>query len=317
MMVALTLLAGAFAAGWLVPVVLRWLDLRRCDPVLLIVAWLVSMAGVLLAAAGGVLLLLLPDHGPLPAFLASLHHCLSTVQHGSPPRVEETAGLLGAALLAAITIRVLVVSVRGIRRRASRRLENLAVLRLAARADAGPSDILWLPHERPLAFSIAGRPGVVVATDGLNRHLHHDAVTAVFAHERAHLAGRHHHLIAIADALHTALPFVPLFRLVPKVIRELVELAADAVAVRKCGPAAVHTALLGVAQHTPPGTALAIAQDAVDLRISRLRHGGRRPGRVTRTVACGLTGVTAVILPFVAGTGLLLGIALVMCPLTS
>jgi Zn-dependent protease with chaperone function len=154
-----------------------------------------------------------------------------------------------------------------------------------------------------------------VATDGLNRHLHQDAVTAVFAHERAHLGGHHHLLVAIVDALHTALPFVPLFRLAPKAIRDLVELAADVVAVRKCGPAAVHTALLGVAAHSAPGTALAIAQDAVDLRLARLRHGGRLPGKVTRTVFCGLTGVTAVVLPFVAGMGLLLGVALIACPL--
>jgi hypothetical protein len=75
MTVALALLAGAVVAGWLIPGVLRRVDLRRRDPLPLIVAWLVSVAGVLLAAATGVLLLLLPDHGPGASLLAAVHSC--------------------------------------------------------------------------------------------------------------------------------------------------------------------------------------------------------------------------------------------------
>src|SRR5882757_6899156 len=71
---ALALLAGAFAAGWLIPDVLRRMNLRRRDPVLLLVAWLISTAGVLLAAGAGVLLLLLPDHGPSAPLLALVGH---------------------------------------------------------------------------------------------------------------------------------------------------------------------------------------------------------------------------------------------------
>ena len=90
MIAACALLAGAVAAGWLVPYVLARVDLRRRDPLPLIVAWLVSMAGVLVAAASGVLLLLLPGHGPGPALLTAMHRCWSAIQHGSPPRVEES-----------------------------------------------------------------------------------------------------------------------------------------------------------------------------------------------------------------------------------
>ncbi len=313
---ALTLLAGAFLAGWLVPGLLRRFDLRRRDPVLVIVAWLVSMAGAGLAAATGVLLLFLPDHGPGAALLVVIHHCWSAVQHGSPPQVEELTGVLGGALLLALAARVLVVSVRRARQRGHKRRESIAVLRIAGRAADGPPDVLWLAHERPLAFSMAGRPGVVVATDGLTRHLHEDEVAAVFAHERAHLAGRHHLLVAAVDALRATLPFVPLFREAPAAIRDLVELAADVAAVRACGPAAVRRALLTVTRHGAPTTSLAMAQDAMDLRLARLRHGVRPPGRLGRVVSCGLTAITAVSLPFVTGTGLLLGVALGACALT-
>ncbi|MBB4908869.1 M56 family metallopeptidase [Actinophytocola algeriensis] len=315
MTTALALLAGAFTAAWLVPPVLHRIDLRRRDPILLIVIWFVSMTGVLLAVAAAVLVLLLPDHGPTGLLLAALHQCWSAVQHGSPPRVEETAGVIGTALLAAFTCRLLVVSVRGLRRRARRWQANLSVLRMVARPTSDTADILWLAHERPLAFSMSGRPGVVVATEGLTRHLAPEAVAAVVAHERAHLSGRHHLLVAAADALHTVLPFVPLFRAAPRAIRELVELAADMAAVRICGPAAVHSALLKVTRHDLPGTALAMAQDAVELRLARIRHGTVPPGRLRQTVLCGLAGTTVTVLPFLTALGILLGIAVVTCPL--
>jgi Zn-dependent protease with chaperone function len=274
---ALALLAGAVIAGWLIPGALQRVDLRRRDPLLLIVAWLVSMAGVLLATATGVLLLLLPDHGPGASLLAAVHSCWSAVQHGSPPRVEEVAGVIGVALLVAFAARLAVVSVRGFRKRCHKRQENLSVLRLVARPVTSPSDILWLAHDQPLAFSMAGRPGTVVATEGLTRHLDPGAVAAVLAHERAHLNGRHHLLVAIADAVRATFPFVPLFRDAPRAIRDLVELAADVVAARDCGPVAVRTALLKVTRHGAPSTSLAMAQDAVDLRLARLRHGSDPP----------------------------------------
>jgi hypothetical protein len=59
--------------------------------------------------------------------------------------------------------------------------------------------------------------------------------------------------------------------------------------------------------------ALPMAQNAVDLRIARLRHDLPVPGRARRVVACVLTALTAVSLPFVAGSGLLVAIAVVAC----
>jgi Zn-dependent protease with chaperone function len=315
MTAALTLLAGSLIAGWFIPGVLHRMDLRRRDPLPMIVAWLVSTAGVLLATASGVLLLLLPDHGPGVSLVATLHSCWSAIQHGSPPRVEEAAGLVGVALLTAFATRLVFVSLRGFRKRHRKRQENLSVLRMVARPATDPSDILWLAHDEPLSFSMAGRPGVVVATEGLTRHLDPDAVAAVLAHEKAHLAGRHHLLVAIADAVRATFPFVPLFREVPRAIRDLVELAADVGAARACGPAAVRTALLKVTRHGAPSTSLAMAQDAVELRLARLQHDSRPPSGLRRTVSCGLTAVTAAILPFLTGTGLLLSIAIITCPL--
>jgi Zn-dependent protease with chaperone function len=313
MIPAVALLAGAFLAGWFVPRLLRRVDLRRRDPLPLIIMWLVSIAGVLGAAAAGVLLLLLPGHGQIAAALGLIDRCWSAIQHGSPPRVEEFAGLLGVALLAAVIARAVYLAVRRSRWRADRRAENLAVLRIAGRPAGDAGDVLWLAHEQPLAFSMAGRPGVVVATEGLTRHLDQDAVDAVVAHERAHLAGRHHQLVALAEALRTALPFVPLFREAPRAIRDLVELAADVAAVRTCGAAAVRAALVTVTRHRPARTSLAMAADAVGLRLARLRRCATPPGKTRRVVACGLLGTLAAALPFLTATALLVGIALLTC----
>lgn len=314
MTAALTLLAGALAVAWLAPRVLRRIDLRRRDPVLLIVAWLVSMVGVLLGVTVGVALLLLPSHGPATTLLATVHRCWSAIQHGSPPQVEELAGLLGVALLVVFAGRLVVVFVRGVRWRARKRREHLAVLRLAARSATGPPETLWLPNDKPLAFSMAGRPGVVVATEGLTRHLNRQAIEAVFAHERAHLAGRHHLLVAITNALRAAVPFLPLFRQAPQAISQLVELAADVTAARSCGSAAVRSALLTVSNHGTPSTSLAMGQQAVATRVARLHMSAPPAGGLQRLISCGMAGTVAAAMPFFVGTGLLVGIALISCP---
>ncbi|MEU3269246.1 M56 family metallopeptidase [Saccharomonospora sp. NPDC006951] len=314
MTIAVALLAGALAASWFVPMLLERVDLRRHDPLPLIVAWLISMGGTVLAVVTGVGLLLAPDHGGAHSLLAVIHWCWAALRHGSPPGIDVIAGLSGAALLLAFLVRLLIVAARGARRRALQREEKLAVLRLAARRRPGSPRTLWLAHDRPLAFSLAGGQGVIVATEGLVRHLDRKAVDAVLEHERAHLRGRHHLLVACADVLSAALPFTPLFTKAPSAVRKLVELAADTAAARACGPAAVHRALLGIAEGGTPRTALAMGDEAVEVRLARLRGEPTQPGTVSRLVFCGLTGMTAAILPTFTGACVLLGIVAVTCP---
>ena len=97
MTVAMTLLASAALAGWLVP---RWLgraDLRRHVPLVLIVTWLLSMAGVAFAVVTRVILLLVPNHGNVASLLAALHYCWDAVRHGSPPASRLSAGWSAAS----------------------------------------------------------------------------------------------------------------------------------------------------------------------------------------------------------------------------
>jgi Zn-dependent protease with chaperone function len=307
MTVALALLLGSALVGWLAP---RHL-VRLTDPVVALVAWLASVAAVIGTSAVAMILLFIPGHGL--AVVSALHNCWQSLQHGTAPDVEEVGGLVGIVLLTGLLTRVAFVGNRTARRRAQEGRRHLDVLRIAARRETGAHPTLWLEHDVPLAFSLAGKPGVVVATEGLHRHLTPAQVGAVLTHERAHLDGRHHLLVTVGDVIAATLPFLPLFKLTAVAVREFVEMAADTAAVRAHGAEAVRAALVRVSGHGAPGAALAMSRDAVELRLERLQRGSL-PGPARRLLTCGLAGATAMILPAVAASGALTALMLLACP---
>jgi hypothetical protein len=150
-------------------------------------------------------------------------------------------------------------------------------------------------------MSVGGRPGVIIMSDTLRRHLTPAAVTATLEHERAHLRGRHHLLMAIAQTLAAALPVCPLLRRAPSAVEDLVELAADARAARHCGTAAVREALSRLTGQPAPTLGLAMAGRLVDVRLARLSAGtvGGRP--VARAAGCLVVAMWALLLPVAAG----------------
>jgi hypothetical protein len=72
-------------------------------------------------------------------------------------------------------------------------------------------------------------------------------VEAVLAHERAHLAWRHHRLLAMARISRRALPFLPLMRDTEAQVQRLVELHADDTAAQARDPRSLATALVVLA----------------------------------------------------------------------
>jgi hypothetical protein len=94
---------------------------------------------------------------------------------------------------------------------------------------------------------------------------------AVLAHERAHLAGRHHLLLAAARALATTMPRIRLFTDGHRQLSRLVEMCADDAAARGHGSHALVSALLVLGGGPAlPGRALAAAGTAVADRAERL-----------------------------------------------
>ena len=152
MTVALALLAGAALVGWLAP---RRL-VRLTDPVVALVAWLVSVVAVVATAAAAMFLLVVPDHGL--GVVAAFHHCWNSLQHGTTPTIEAVSGATGVVLLTALLVRVAVVGRRTARQRAQEGRRHMDVLRVAARREAGPHPTLWLePTARWRSASRASR----------------------------------------------------------------------------------------------------------------------------------------------------------------
>ncbi|XVV06676.1 M56 family metallopeptidase [Actinosynnema sp. CA-248983] len=314
MILAFALVLGAAVVGWAAPRPLRGLTTSRVDPALALAWWFLMCLGVAVTAAAGVVMVLLPEHGPARWVLQWLHGCWTAVQHGGMPRLDDLVGLLGTTVALAVAGRVGIAAIR--RRAAARRVHRrqLDLLRIAAREQPGPIPVLWLDHEHPLAYSAAGSPPFIVATRGLSDLLSDTELAAVLEHERAHVRGRHHVLVGFAEALAWALPFVPLMRQAPAAVRVLVEMAADRASATRHGADVVRAALLRVGACGAPAGALAVADHDVALRLARLTR-PTRTAPVRRVCSWVTTAVVATSTPGLAGLGLLAATALISCPL--
>ncbi|WP_228981182.1 M56 family metallopeptidase [Streptomyces sp. DH12] len=85
------------------------------------------------------------------------------------------------------------------------------VRRRAARALAPlpPRSVAVLPDAVPYAYALPGGPrGRVVVTTGMLDRLNASERRALFAHERAHLAGRHHRFLLVVQLAARANPFL-------------------------------------------------------------------------------------------------------------
>ncbi|TSB24050.1 M56 family metallopeptidase [Streptomyces benahoarensis] len=249
---------------------------RRAAALLVCVA--VGLAG---CAAAALALLVIPGASYLP-WVAAAGELLTPLTDG-PPAVTvgvsvAAAGLLGASA-AAVTVRL---------------LGHRADLR-DARAQAGAvhGELAVVPDARPDAFALPGRPGRIVVTTAMLRALEPGERTALFAHERAHLRGRHHLLLAAVDLAARCHPALRGLRAPLGYALERIadEAAADAVGDRTLAARAVGRAALAGGPAPRPRTVLAATAGPVPRRVAALlgREMGARPApRLRRAVAAGL-----------------------------
>lgn len=146
-----------------------------------------------------------------------------------------------------------------------------------ARKDDGLGAIV-VDSSRPAAYCIPGKGGLIAITSGALELLDGPEVEAVLAHERAHLAGRHHLLVALAQAGRRAFGRLPLFARLPERIGQLVELAADDAAARHASRNTLARSLLNVAAAQVPVEALAASGGDTVVRIERLLDTPAAPG---------------------------------------
>lgn len=308
MTVATGLLVSAVLIGVCGPVYLRRTISPQVRPNQAMLGWVLSLMAVPAAALGGAVLLSVPDSAGVDGLIGMAQACINSGAH----LWETIFRLSGACAVLAAGGRVLFVASTRLRRDRAHRTRHLAMLRYVCRAEPRNPRLLWLADSLPVAYSIGGRDGAVVATTGVSQ-LQPRQRAAILAHERAHLRGWHHRIVLVTEILSTALPFVPLFRAAPPAVRVLVELAADASAARSCGPQAVRDGLRTVSAATAPGSALAMSRESVELRLRWLPADDSAPvsatslrGRVTATVATTLS-------PFVLGIGSSAGLVVILC----
>lgn len=271
--VAVCLLLYSFAVVVLVPGLLVRLTRSGAVPSLAIAAWLTAIVSVLASwlIAAGFLVLTVARGWDRPGQLAIA--CFAAMHRvavgGSGPLLQATL----VALTATATSALAVVGWRlsaWMRRARALSHRHSADARIIGHHVAGLDAFVVEAPER-LAYSVTGRPDIIVVTSAALDALDACHLDAVMTHERAHLTGRHHLMRALTRGLAATVPRVALFTVGAREIARLTEMAADDAAARRHGPDTVLGALLALsATATVPSCAAAATGTDVLARAERL-----------------------------------------------
>ncbi|MFF1347091.1 M56 family metallopeptidase [Streptomyces sp. NPDC058322] len=262
--------------------------------------WVLTGAAVLLVG-GTVSALIGLFHVP---FLASLEQL-------SLPRVLEVwpAAVPFACAAGAVMLVQSVLLVR-------RWLQHRSLLErawLSADEGTGDGDLLVVPGTDVDAFALPGfrgRRGRVVVTSGMVRTLKASEREVLLAHERAHLAGRHHLLSAVVDLAAVVHPALRSLReaLAFHVERWADEEAAAVVGDRRIVAAAIARAALAGSSHGRVGgyPLLSATRGPVPQRVEALllpgpsgpRGGARRAGAAALAGTVVVAALTALALAY-------------------
>jgi Zn-dependent protease with chaperone function len=273
MNVAICLLLYSFAVATLAPWVLRRLTLAGTVPQLGVVAWLAAMVGVVAAwvTATALFIVSLARNWDRPGRLATA--CFAAlrrvVEGGSGVPLQAGLFILAAAATGALST-LGWRSGRSLWRARAHSRGHAERARVVGRRIDGVDAVVVDAPERA-AYCVAGRPDTIVVTSAALDTLTDRHLQAVLAHERAHLAGHHHLVLALARALAVAIPGVTLFGTGAREIARLLEMAADDRAARSQGSQTLLDALLALSMGAlaPQGAVGATGTDVV-ARAERL-----------------------------------------------
>jgi beta-lactamase regulating signal transducer with metallopeptidase domain len=307
--VAVVLTAYAAGLGILGPAMIGRARWTARAPLLAIVTYLA--AGWSVIAALGLAGLTLAVHatalgGGLSDLIGACVHRLQAT-YGTPG--GATVAALGLILAGAVVARTALTAMAHFRASRRQALQHAQTARLVGHPHPALGAVL-VEHAQPSVYCVAGRQPTVILTTGAVQALDPSQLDAVLAHERAHLTGRHHWLLAMARIGREVLPFLPLMRDAEEQVARLVELHADDAATRARDPRLLATALVVLATSASPAPALAAgATDSVQ-RIHRLLGPGEPLGRARRhllratAAALALTPVLLALTPAVVALAL-------------
>ncbi|WP_019971700.1 M56 family metallopeptidase [Mycobacterium sp. 141] len=268
------LLLYAAALTWLAPVLLIspvWQDVK---PRLSVAGWLTAVGSALCAWLGALAILVIGASRSLLTHTAPTF-CVETLGItrvlASPPPVATVLVAVLLTLTAAVavyTARRLVRALLSTRRQNRHHVESVRIVGRPSEYDG----VVAVTAAEPTAYCVAGggKTAVVVTTGALEL-LDPRQLAAVLAHERAHLRGRHHLIVATLHALAAALPRLPLMVYAARTVPTLLEMCADDVATRHHSRDALLTSIVALSTRQPrEGTVLAAAGTAVLDRAIRL-----------------------------------------------
>ena len=131
---------------------------------------------------------------------------------------------------------------RSLRRASVRTRAHAEAARITGQRFGAGNPAFVLDATQPAVYCVPGRPATIVLTTGALAVLGPDQLTAVLAHERAHLAGRHHLLLAVTRSLAAVAPVVPLFARGTGAVARLAEMCAPTTS-PPAAPVAVRAAV--------------------------------------------------------------------------
>lgn len=307
MILAVCLLVLSVALLGLGPrVIARWTSGVR-SPLASLVAWQLAswlLVGMVLLAAALLAVPPLAAAGRLPA---SLESCLAMLRDLPNPADSVVLQVVAGLVLVCALLRLLGCALRSAVANHRHRARHRALLCLVGRPDAALGAHI-VSDPAAIVYCLPGHGGRVVFSSGAVDKLSPVQRAAVLAHERAHLRGRHHLLIASASVLSRSFPRVTLFSKAFEQTTRLVEMRADDLASLGHGRRPVAEALLALTGVTGSAVVLAASAVATADRIVRLLadpppHPAARLAHTNRAV--GATLAASVL----AGSPMLLAIA--------
>lgn len=248
--------------------------------------------------------------GPgVKAFIAACVSLIQAAHNNGAQGVLFTVALLAVAGITRLTWTAL----RRRRARTNWVRNHLRWLTHSARHRTVHQNRVWLlDSPEPLAYCLPGRDRKIVLSRGSIEQLSAKELRAVLAHERAHLDGRHHLIVAWARLLDRAFPGIPLLRVAALDVPELVEWAADDRAALETGSHALAHALGVMATAKTHGSepSLAMSGACPVRRVRRQVHAaGPESGAVVNIGA-----VLLILLPLtLAAVATVLNVALPYC----
>lgn len=226
---------------------------------------------------------------------AHLHGMLYScgVALGVGPPDAGAVRRLGVGVSAAVPTALVAVFTYHVLRARAARTRHRKILDKVGRPSARLGATV-LDHMTPTAYCLPGHRSRIVVSSGTVELLSDEEIAAVVEHERVHIVGRHHLLLAAARSFAIVFRGVPLARQAGEQIPLLLEMAADDGAVHLHAHRTLVTAMLEMASAgAVPKGALSAGGSTVHVRLRRLLAPVRRTHPAFRAVVAGV----AVLMP--------------------